>query len=122
MRTAVIILGHGSRREGAGDQLDAVAAAVRRAGGYDVVEHAFLQHAKPDVMDVIDRCAEQGIGRIVIVPFFLLTGSHVASDIPALVDRAGRSHSAVSFVITEHVGAHPLMADIIRDLVGRTRT
>lgn len=118
MRTAVIILGHGSRREGAGDPLQGLASAVRQQGsGYTAVEHAFIQYSSPTVPEAIERCVQQGAERVVIVPFFVQPGNHVSKDIPSLVREARERHPSVVFQVTGHVGAHPLIIDIVSDLV-----
>ena len=81
MKTAVIILGHGSRREGAGGPLQGLAAAVRQRGGHAAVEHAFLQYATPMFPEAVDRIVAAGAERVVIVPFFVQPGHHVTGDI-----------------------------------------
>ena len=116
MRTAVIILGHGSRSTGSEAAVKAVAAEMRHAG-HAIVEHAFLQYVPPTPQDALGRCIEQKADRIVIVPFFLQAGAHVTKDIPELVERARKAHPGVEIVVTEYVGAHPLMAKVVEELV-----
>ena len=70
MRTAVIILFHGSRAEGADETAQRIAADVGRRGNFGVVTAAFLQHVKPDLMEAVHACVRQGAGKIVVVPFF----------------------------------------------------
>ncbi len=119
MKTAVIILFHGSRAERAGDVVRRITDEVRRRGKYCAVEEAFLQHAKPGLRDAILRCVERGAGNIVIVPFFLQTGTHVTADIPLLVADAKRRYADLQITTTEAVGSHPLMIDIVIDLAGK---
>jgi sirohydrochlorin ferrochelatase len=117
MVTAVIILGHGSRREGAGDPLRGLAAAVGQGSGYAAVEHAFIQYATPTLPEAVDRSVLRGAERIVIVPFFVQPGNHVSKDIPDLVGRLQKRYPQVRFAVTDHVGSHPLMSAIVKDLV-----
>jgi len=119
MKTAVIILGHGSRRNGAGDPLQALAEAVRQRGGYVAVEHAFIQYATPTFAEAVDSSLRQGAERIVVVPFFVQPGNHVSRDIPRMVHEAQREHPSVAFQVADHVGAHPMMAQIVEDLVAK---
>jgi len=120
MKTAVIILGHGSRREGAGGPLQGLAAAVRQRGGHAAVEHAFLQYATPMFPEAVDRIVAAGAERVVIVPFFVQPGHHVTGDIPRLVREAQVKHPSLAFQVTDYVGAHPMMAQIVEDLVGNS--
>ncbi|MDA8100635.1 MAG: CbiX/SirB N-terminal domain-containing protein [Nitrospiraceae bacterium] len=116
MKTAVIILGHGSRRQGAGNPLADLAKSLRTTGEFELVEYAFLQYAEPFLPEVIERCVAHGAGRIVLVPFFTQPGSHVSTDIPVMVQDARRKHPAVIFQVSEHVGAHRMITDIVADL------
>jgi sirohydrochlorin ferrochelatase len=118
MKTAVIILGHGSRSNGNDSAIKRVAAAMKISSGYAIVEYAFLQYAQPTTDAVLDRCIEQGAKDIIIVPFFLQAGTHVMKDIPDFLDKAKIRHPNCNFRLTDYVGAHPLMAQIVMDLVG----
>lgn len=117
MKTAVIVLGHGSRQAGADAPLAKLAAGLRSSGGYAMVEQAFLQYVTPTLAETVAKCIAGGAERIVIVPFFLQPGAHVTRDIPEEVSAQGRKYPAVRFSVTGHVGGHPLMAKIVEDLV-----
>ena len=117
MRTAVIILGHGSRSKNADTAIRAVVDGMKRAGDFAVVEHAFLQYVPPTPQEVIERCVGQNVDRVVIVPFFLQAGAHVTRDIPELVEKARNRHREIEVMVTDYVGAHPLMAKVVEELV-----
>jgi sirohydrochlorin ferrochelatase len=118
VKTAIIILFHGSRAEGSGDAVQRVIHEVRQRCGHDIVMEAFLQHGTPSLSDAIQICAQHGSGKIVIVPFFLQVGMHVTADIPVLVARAVAQFPGVQITTTDAVGAHPGMIDIVLDLAG----
>jgi sirohydrochlorin ferrochelatase len=118
VKTAVIILGHGSRNSGSGDSLRQVAAEVKKLGLYEVVEYAYLQHADPTPEIAFASCVRQHAERIVIVPFFMQPGTHVARDIPALAEQARSQYPAIDILVTDYAGSHFLMTKIIMDLVG----
>jgi sirohydrochlorin ferrochelatase len=121
VKTAVIILGHGSRSGGGDATIKQVAAAVMMRGGCEIVEHAFLQHVRPTSEEALDRCVRQGAEKIVIVPFFMQPGAHVTKDIPAFLAKARKQHPTLDIKVTDFVGAHPLMTDIVLDLVRKTQ-
>ncbi len=120
MKTAVIILGHGSKSRGADESIRRIAAEVKGLAGYDIVEFAFLQYMQPGLDDALERCIRQDAQKIVIVPFFMQSGAHVTRDIPELADKAKKRHPGIDIVVTDYAGAHPLMAKIVVDLVGRS--
>lgn len=117
MKTAVIILGHGSKSKGADETVRRIAAEVKKLGGYEIVEYAFLQYASPSLQDVLEDCIRQKAERIVIAPFFMQSGAHVTKNIPELVEKAKKQHPGIDIVVTEYAGAHPLMVKIVEDLV-----
>jgi len=117
VRTAVIILGHGSRNTGADEAIRKVVDGVKQAGSFAVVEHAFLQYVPPTPHEVIERCVGQSVERVVIVPFFLQAGAHVTRDIPELIAKARNQHPKIEIMVTDYVGAHPLMAKVVEELI-----
>jgi len=118
VKTAVIILGHGSRSAGSEAALQAVVAEMKK-GGHAIVEHAFLQYVPPAPREALERCIGQRAERIVIVPFFLQAGAHVTRDIPALLSEARKEHPGIEIIVTDYVGAHPLMAKIVEELADK---
>jgi sirohydrochlorin ferrochelatase len=121
MKTAIIILGHGSRGNGIDAAIKSVADTMKVTRSHNIVEYAFLQYAQPTTDAALDSCIKQGATEIVIVPFFMQAGSHVTKDIPDFIDRARALHPECRFRVTDYVGAHPLMTQIVMDLVGRAK-
>ncbi len=118
MKTAVIILGHGSRGGRDDTALRRIAEEVQQSGGGEIVEYAFLQYAQPTAAAALDRCINQGAQKIVIVPFFLQSGAHVTMDVPAFIEKARKQHPLLDIRMTGHVGSNPLMTQIVMDLIG----
>jgi len=116
VRTAVIILGHGSRNTGADEAIRKVVAGVKQTGSFAVVEHAFLQYVPPTPHEAIVRCIGQDVDRIVIVPFFLQAGAHVTRDIPEMIEKTRKQHRKIEIIVTDYVGAHPLQAKVVEEL------
>jgi len=117
VKTAVIILFHGSRAVGAGEIARKIAAKVGTQGRFVFVTAAFLQHLTPNLVEAVEVCVQQGAGKIVVVPFFLQLGMHVNADIPLLLDQAKKRYPDLRIVTTEAVGSHPQMAEIVVNLV-----
>ena len=119
MKTAVVILFHGSRAEGSATTVHRIITEVRRRGHYSLVEEAFLQHATPGLRESVRHCVKQHAKKIVIVPFFLQFGTHVTADIPLVVNELRSAHPEIEITLTEPVGSHPLLVDVVLDLAGR---
>jgi sirohydrochlorin ferrochelatase len=101
----------------ANEELFELARAVREKGGWPIVEPAFLEGMSPSIQEGIGSCVEQGAATVVVVPYFLLWGTHVAEDIPMLVEEARAMWPDVRIVLAEHIGDHDLLAEVVRDRV-----
>jgi sirohydrochlorin ferrochelatase len=119
VNTAIIILFHGSKAEGSDATVQRIIAEVRRRGHFSIVAEAFLQHATPGLRESLAFCVQQHAKKIVIVPFFLQLGMHVTADIPLVVNELRSAHPEIEIALTEPVGSHPLLVDVVLDLAGR---
>ena len=113
MTTALLLIAHGSRHPAANDDLFHLAAVLRGRGRYTHVEAAFLELADPPIDVAGRRCAAQGVGRVVMLPYFLSAGVHVRDDLRRYRDVLAAEFPAVAFVLAEPLGRHPLLVDIV---------
>ncbi|MDJ0782416.1 MAG: CbiX/SirB N-terminal domain-containing protein [Desulfosarcinaceae bacterium] len=117
---ALLIAVHGSRRPSANAEMAALAESIARIAHdrFDTVRCGFLQLTEPQIPDVIATLVEEGAEEIVLFPFFIAAGSHVLSDIPAIVAAASATHSGVRFRVGPHLGACKGIDRFILDAVG----
>ena len=116
----LIIVGHGSPRTAGNETLPAVTDLVRtRLPGWAVV-HAYLRFESPALAEAVARCVRDGAETIVVHPYLLTGGGHLAEEIPALVEKIGRDHPSVTFRITPPLGVHRHLADVIIERVSET--
>ena len=111
---ALLLIAHGSRQATANDEIRALTAKLRDPGsGFDRVECAFLEMAEPDIAHTGEELAAGGAGEIVVLPYFLAAGRHVAEDIPAQVARIQAQHPHLKITLAPHFGAAPEMPALI---------
>lgn len=112
---SLIIIAHGSRRQASNDEVRQLAEQVRRLPNlpYDHVDVAFLELAEPSIPDSLAACAARGATEIVAFPYFLAAGTHVAHDIPDLVEQFSQAHPAIEVRLTPHLGASALLPQIL---------
>ena len=116
MKTALLLIAHGSRQEEANADLHHVADGLRRRG-WPVVEASFLELAEPGIEEGGCRCVAQGAGLVVLVPYFLSAGTHVRRDLSAARACLAARFPAVEFRLAEPLGRHPLLLDVVADRV-----
>lgn len=116
MRTAIIIVDHGSRRDESNRMLEEVAAlfAGRFADDYEIVEPAHMELAEPSIATAYARCAERGAQRVVVVPFFLGPGKHWTQDIPRLTADAAAGFPQTRYHIAPTLGIDDLILDLLK--------
>ena len=113
MQTGIVIFAHGSSVASANDAVRAVAADVARAGGFELLEAAFLEQGSPDLAGAVARLVERGAARVVVIPYFLTLGIHLQRDLPRIVEELSRVHNGVRIDVTEPLDGHPALRDIL---------
>ncbi len=119
MRTGIIIVDHGSRREESNQMLEELASlfAKRFAERYDIVEPAHMELAEPSIATAYAKCVERGAQRVVVCPFFLGPGKHWTQDIPRLTAEASLQHPGTSYHVTRTLGIDDLILDLLEKRV-----
>jgi len=113
--TILLMLAHGSPRPSANAALERLADRLRVSGDFDGVELGYLECNEPSIPDAIDRCAARGATEIVVVPWFLHTGTHVAQDLPEQIGAGVLRHPGVRIVLSDYVGLSPIVTEILAD-------
>ena len=103
---ALLLIAHGSRRAESNTEIARLAERVAQLAErrFDIVEHAFLELAEPSIPDGIERCIEQGAREVRVLPYFLARGTHVAEDIPGIVDAKRAERPEIEIVVTDYLG------------------
>ncbi len=114
---ALIIIAHGSRREESNQEIKNLSDKVKELvkTEFKLIEYAFLEMAKPTLMDSIDSVISENISEITIFPYFLNSGVHLQTDIPAILKNAKIKYPNCVFHLCRPVGAYRKMAEIILD-------
>ena len=117
MKTAVLLMAHGSRIPEANDAVREIAAMVKEITGFDLVEVSFREQHLPNIQQGIDACVTGGAERIILLPYFLYMGAHVREDLPAEMVAARERYPHVKFVMGSHLGAHRKLAEIVAERI-----
>ncbi len=117
-RTALVIIGHGTRDPQGVAEFRELVAKVAAVAGEWIVEPCFLELAEPDVARGLDCAVERGATEVVALPLLLFAAGHAKRDVPELLADASRRHPSVEFRQAPHLGCH---ADLIELSVQRYR-
>jgi sirohydrochlorin ferrochelatase len=117
MKTAILLMGHGSRVTEANNALHAIAQMVSTQKPDTIVEVAFRELHPPDIQTGIDRCVAQGASHILLYPYFLFLGAHVREDLPAEMAMARERYPELVLALGDPLGVHPKLAEIVCERV-----
>ena len=120
VKGAVLVVGHGSRRPEANEDVREAARRIGEGGGFDLVQAAFLEIEHPNISEGFARLVEQGARDITVHPYFLSPGRHTRGDIPVAVRAAATQHAGISYQITEPLSAHPLVIEAAIERIRQT--
>jgi sirohydrochlorin ferrochelatase len=117
VKRAILLVDHGSRLPEANAQLDDLANAIRGRVSECIVGVAHLEIAEPDIAQGIANCVAEGAEEIIVHPYFLSPGRHTTQDIPAQVALAAQQYPGIQIQISEPLGGHAALLDIVLDRV-----
>jgi sirohydrochlorin ferrochelatase len=121
---ALLLVAHGSQRKQSNDEVVVLAEKLRKnlSHHYGIVNAAFLEAADVLLPEGIQQCVNEGATAIVVLPYFLNSGKHIVEDIPAIVNSCKSRYPDIEITIAPHIGASPLMIDIILASVDTAKT
>lgn len=125
-RTAVIVMGHGSRLPYNKNVVELNADRLR-AKGNDSVYVGFNEFDEPKIEDVIPAMIDDGAEEVIALPLFISLGKHLTMDVPAklgiedfsdggTVHRDGRD---VEVKYAQPIGADPRLCDVLVEKLRR---
>ena len=112
----VLVVAHGSRREGAHRIFrDMVAEAAGRTG--TVVETAFLEFSEETIEQGLRKLTARKVTQIEVLPYFLFEGVHTREDIQAELDRFTRENPGTRIEMGVVFGSDPRLTDLLADRI-----
>ena len=116
----ILLAGHGSPKNNA-NNLEHVARLLHEMihpeCDKECVRVAYLQFAKPGIMEAIAACIHDGAKKLIVHPYFLSNGMHVSTDIPSIIREAGERYPEVEFIYTAPLGVHNKMAQVVLERI-----
>lgn len=103
----LLIVAHGSRRSAANEEIQQLTETVAARSGdrFERVDCAFLELADPSIQQGVDALVASGATSILVLPYFLAQGAHVASDIPEALELCKVNHPEIEITMTPYLGS-----------------
>lgn len=110
---AVMLVGHGSLRSGAGAAMLRLAERAQAARVAPIVGAGFLNYSQPTFDETLERCIEGGASEVIIQPYFLVPGKFVREDLARLAEAGRLAHPQLSIHVAQPFGDHPALARLL---------
>lgn len=117
MKTALLVMVHGSPRPESNGDMYQVVEMVKSRGIFDFVTVGFMECNAPTIPEAAAECVEAGAEKVVAVPYFLHSGSHVADDLPTLLEEARENYPDVEWLMGDYLGRDEAVADVVAQRV-----
>lgn len=121
-RKALLLVAHGSRRESSNEEVRTLTRTLADAAGeFDLVDCAFLELAEPDILSGGESLIRRGASEITVMPYFLVAGRHVVTDVPEEVERIRQRNPGIPIRITGHLGISSSMIQVVLERIFENR-
>jgi sirohydrochlorin ferrochelatase len=121
---AILLIGHGSLRPGAGAAMIRMAARLRAARAAPLTAAGFLNYSRPTLADATERLRRQGATMIIAQPYLLVPGYFSRTVLPRALADLRAATPDLPIIQAEPLGAHPALAALVRlraDAAGASR-
>jgi sirohydrochlorin cobaltochelatase len=111
--SSLLLMVHGSPNEASNAPVVRVAEMIREKQEYSRVAVGFMECNAPSIPDAIEELIQSGARHIVATPYFLHAGTHVADDLPSLLEAAQEKYSDVEFLLGDYLGREALISEVL---------
>lgn len=113
LKTAVILLAHGTRESEASKPVHDYAKALARVSGMPV-EPCMREFIEPSLSTVVKKLVDRGFERILVIPFFLFQSEHVTRNIQEDLSEEKSKYPRLVFDVGEPIGYDEAMVEILK--------
>ncbi len=116
MKKGFLIVAHGSRKDGANQQVKNLVNELNNYFQSVMFEPAFMELASPTIEDGIKALAKKNMDQLIAYPYFLFKGMHFTKDIPNLIQNIiNKLEKKVDFKMLDPIGQHPKITDLVQE-------
>ncbi|MBX7149641.1 CbiX/SirB N-terminal domain-containing protein [bacterium] len=114
---ALLLIAHGSPRTQANDDFIKLALSVQKLTPQFCVEACFLDSAVPSIPTALKKLIDQKITEIKVLPYFLVEGKHITTDIPQILEREKENYPHLKIDLLKHFGSMETIPQLIASLI-----
>jgi len=113
-KSALLVMVHGSPKPESNADMFRVVERIKGKQEYSDVAVGFMECNEPSIPEAINILVSNGAKSIIAVPYFLHAGTHVADDLPTLLEAAQQKYGDVEFLLGDYLGREELVTEVLR--------
>lgn len=113
MKTAVMLLAHGTKEVDASEPVHQYAKALAEQTKMKVVP-CLREFIEPSVPTVVGELVKEGYQKILVIPYFLFSSGHVTRDITDDLNAEKRKYPQITFEVGRPIGFDPAMVEVLK--------
>jgi sirohydrochlorin ferrochelatase len=123
MKRGLLLIDRGSREVEVKDELRYICSKVKEWGRYQFSDYCFLEVVPPFIEEGMEKCFNQGLDALTIVPYFLYPGKKVKLAVNKVVEIASKSNLLIKIAkpITLHRSLLDIVHSKINDIIAKNK-
>ena len=121
MNRAVVLVGHGSQIENAGEALDRVCESLQKKEPGTIFRVGFLEITSPSIPEAVESCFAEGADEVIVLPYFVQSGKHVNRHIPEIVSELTAHYPAKKIRLARHLDFDERIVALVGDRIREAR-
>lgn len=115
--SAVLLIGHGTRRTAGVAEFHNLANQLQQALPDRTCLAGFLELVEPSVPEALEMLRQQGFHHIVALPALLMAAGHVKNDIPVMLNAFQAQYPELQITFGADLGVHPNLLQVARERI-----
>lgn len=103
----LILIAHGSKDPRWKKTFEDLKSSIKN----EKVKLCYMEFIKPDLMEIVFECVNEGAEKIKVLPLFMAGGGHVDRDIPTQVSDAKKKYPKLNFEVLKPIGEHEVVVE-----------
>jgi len=111
MKRGLLLIDRGSKEEEVKDELRYICSKAKESGGYQFSDYCFLEVVPPYIEEGMEKCFEQDLDALTIVPYFLYPGKKVKLAVNKAIEMTSKTNMQIK--IAKPITLHRSLLDIV---------
>ena len=114
-KTGMLLISHGSPRDEANNAFSELTDRIAARLNCNNILPTFFSIKRPNIMDQVGKLVEQGVERIIMLPYFLGNGQHIRADIPEQLEQCNKQYPEIEIEFLPTLQGEPGLEDVLEE-------